>query len=1021
MQNVGQDFLDAIEKNVDISVFGRLYAEWEINSYYDYELSINDSVDEDFFPADFVTRPRRPKAGLPKLVTRESESLSGKATDEENEIRFRTASSSSNYKYYSSLDNADENGAISFAAQIDYEQRVNVNRLVVGFENAYSQPQIVAVYFQYNEEDGYQNIGNFSPNAHGLINLQYYEGQWTDEDVFPDSFERPIGVRIEVDQMQAPLSKVDLIQISPRLAFDFTERTVFASVSSSRGERSIVNPLGIAQSSTFKADLANDDKFFSPENDESPLFGLLESNVKLDFSVVVDTTDRSVRNPEPSFVELHQITAFVDTWGFSTESVISLDARDRSNFLQDKMIENSFYQDKESRFIVRDILERAEITDYDIRYAEGDTAIIIPYVFFDDSETVWNSLQELALAEQASFYFDENDVFVWESRDYIWDKESEDVQIRSNEDDGKLANLVEFNFDYNIGVNKVTVQWSQTERPKSGGVPVNNVLWEQSDDVVLAASPLASNIDENSESFAIKEDDAMFFPDEGVVAIDAEYIRYEKGDLDDDDRLMNIVERGEFSSKAKDHNLRPEPSGWNFYTYSHGGNLLVGNNPQGRYFVDNSLVTIVKPQTVFRSVSHFETGEVDDSYSVYGCRIKFPLRNLDDELPNYEGDGAGGLYIHRTTPNSGYYFEVVTTPFAFRSEISQREARIWRFDENGEIQILRGFYPDIEEIETEEDYRKHVGGDVVIAPGTNYDLTVHVRKGMFLDDEGGESESSEMRFAVNGQTVLSLIDNDFVEGKWGVFARSKTVAEFDYAFAIIEGDTSNRLPKYIQQARNFVTGGFKSNILSEFLNQDMQKRNDMLLEDFGPWVQQVKEFDVDHEVAPSITSELFLSREGEVGKVFRDRDQFSTKFALANRSRGFLVVSGSDPATSSSSKIFTYGVPIIRKETNLYKVSDEKSIWRRGVQEMTIDSDFVQTEEHAKRIGDWAVSRWSRSSDFISLTIMINPSIQIGDIVALSVPEENIFPETHQYFVVEKSISVGSTTEMDLDLARIYR
>ena len=1021
MQAVGQNFIDAIERNVDISIFGRVIAEWEINSYYDYTFTIDDSVDDIFFPADFVTRPRRPRAGLPKLVTRESPATAGKATDDENPIRFRTASADSNYKYYSSDATADANGNISFSAQIDYEQQVNVNRLVIGFENAYSQPERVFVYFQYNEQDGYQNIGNFSPNGHGLINLQYYNNQWTDEDVFPESFERPIGVRIEVEKMLSPFSKVDLIQISPRLAFDFTDRTTFASVESSRGERSIVNPLGIAQSSSLKAEFSNEDRFFNPENTESPIFGLIDRNVKVQFATFVDVTDRSVRNAEREFVELNQITAFVDNWGFDPNSIVALDARDRSKFLQDKMIENSFYQDKEARFIVRDILERAEITDYDIRYAEEDTAIIIPYVFFDDSQPVWTALQELALAEQASFYFDENDVFVWESRDYIWSKESEQIELRSKQRDGKLANLIEFDSEYTVGVNKASVQWTRTERPKSGGVPVSNVLWEQGDDFVLAATPLQSNIDDESEDFFIFEDDAQFFPDSGIISIDAEYLSYEKGELIDDKRQMLILERALFSSKKKDHNLRPEPSGWEFYTYSHGGNLLPGNNPQGRYFVDNSLVTVVKPQTVFRSVSHFETGEPSDSYSVYGCRIKFPLRNLDDELPNYEGDGAGGIYIHRTGFQTGYYFEILTTPFAFRSEIAQREARIWKFDANGEIEVLRGFYPDIEEIETAEDYIKYAGADIVVAPGVNYDLTVHIRPGTFLDGNGGEIESNEIRFAVNGQIVLSLIDDEFVNGKWGVFARSKTVAEFEYAYAINEQSTDNDLPRYIQQTRDFVTGGFKSNILSEFLNQDLQKSSDIVLEDFGPWVQQVEEFDVDHEIYPALTTELFISRANEVGKVYRARDQFSTKFALANRSRGFLVLSGSDPLSGTSSKIFTYGVPIIRKETNIYKVSDEKSIWRRGQEELSIESDFVQTEEHAKRIGDWAVSRWGSSSDFIEVTIMANPSIQIGDIVSLDIPEESIFPETHQYFVAEKTLSVGSTTLMELGLARIYR
>jgi hypothetical protein len=1120
MQEYSPEFYESLERRVELRLKARVVAEWEVNSYYDYSFSISETVDEDLFSSEDILKPRRPKSGLPKLY-----SGAGKITSPEQPIRYRVASEDSRYKYYSSREVSDENSNINFEAQVLYGKKASMNRLVVGFESAYSSPEFVLISFMY-QEGIWSDPLFFSPDQNGQVVINRSSRRWSQDDIIPNEYIGIYGVKVEVLKLDGPNKRLDLIQISSRLVFDFSDRVISASVSKSREETSLATPLGRSQSSTANIRISNDDRFFNPEDESSVLYGLIDKNVRFDIWFGLNTFEIFDREEEPNFEYIKQITMFSDEWSFDSDSTISVGGRDRSKFFQEEMIENSFYTDKTAQEIIRDIVERSGVVDWDIRYTQEDGEIRVPFVFFKDNKTVWESLEALAIAEQAAFYFDENDIFVWESRDYLWSDETPDIQIRSQPENGLLANLVNFSFDYELGANKIDVSWTPTGLAQSRGEIVNNVLWEQQDPVVLGATILQDDITINDKFFLIDSRDEPFFPKEGIVNVNGEYISYKKYEddapgVDQEDyenpvSPLKIEERGLFNSTIEEHLARPSSSEWSFYTldYSESPSRKEGNNLLARHFIRGSKLNIIMPEQNFRRVSHYEGGAVDDSYAVYGCQLRFPLTVTAEQLPDYEGDGAAGLFIHKTGDTTGYYFEIITSPFAFRSEISEREARIWKFDENGNPEIVLGYVPEITDLLSEEDFFRVAGSNIVIAPGQNYELTVVVnpiplfayleeelRTKSFIrewkerspdnqqanqehldaffafieqweqfvpetveeweehnqtlqdffdewenstpdpnqafedytaelddflaasDDRIQESlgkDFSEMRFYVDGQQVLSLIDSDFQEGNWGVFSRSKTSVEFEYVYAIDRRGVVTDIPSSALKIRDYIRGGFRSDALSSFLTQYNQLRSDVIIEDFGPWVQEMKEFDVDHEISPSISSNLFLSAEADVEKVYHYRDQFSSRFGIVNKTRAFIVVVGTDPRTGSSMKMFTYGVPVVQRESNRYMEEDRRSIWRRGVEEISIESMFIQSEDQAKRIAEWAALRWGTPSDTITVSTIVNPAAQPGDLVALDIPEENISRETHLYFINSIESSVGSTTEMTMALRRAY-
>jgi hypothetical protein len=70
----------------------------------------------------------------------------------------------------------------------------------------------------------------------------------------------------------------------------------------------------------------------------------------------------------------------------------------------------------------------------------------------------------------------------------------------------------------------------------------------------------------------------------------------------------------------------------------------------------------------------------------------------------------------------------------------------------------------------------------------------------------------------------------------------------------------------------------------------------------------------------------------------------------------------------------------------------------------------------AEDLAEWMTHHWSEGVDEVETEIYGNPLIEIGDIVDVNHPMENVAPATHQYFVVgtKTSFDTGPTTTLIL-------
>lgn len=1046
MLDVSESARQTIQSTTSNEFFAAVEMEVELNGYLTYDLEFPESLEPSIFPNQSVMLPRRPEGGLPKMIAGSGRALSTSIPGlvySKDKVWYRTPTKDSKYKYFRSKELSGEeeiSGAYPFVTPLEftatYTQSRMFNFIVVGFEYATSIPHEALVEVYSNGE--WDAIGTFSPNEIGLVEV-FYNGSWSQGRSASQDFTSFSGIRVTIAGMDAPGAAVELIQISPRLLLDLTDRVVDVTLSHSRDSVELNSPVGTSGSNVASLDLENTDGFFNNENELSVLKGLIDVNIKLNIQSIVTLQDDVEIVP--------QMSVYVNSWEYQAQGQVVVECSDFSKILQSQRLDNTFYQNKDIRFVIVDIIERAGVVDYEIRYAESDSFNRIPYVYFDEESTVWQVLQQIATAEQAVFYFDESNTFVWESRDYLWQDTEPDLVLSGSARGESLPNIVDYSVSHQVVANIAKVYYTPTDLLRYGEELNTNFLWELDEETVLVASPLLNDIDQESSFILISDENYDLMPEEGIVNIDAEFIKYSKTppdqfDGEDLERVLYITERGVFNSQRSSHYVDTDEDYWKFETYWPGVGeddflgedefiyldpVFESQGVSGFAYTDESQLIINSTRSNIRNYAQFVSKDENTVFDVYGAQLKFPMFESINFEPSYDGDGIAGIVFNmksdETYPYQGYYVEVVSSDYARSSADSKREIRILKIVNQLEDPVLLAGYFDSDLDLSIDEVQDVFGAELLVFPGSDYKLEVLLKRNIVIV-EGEERQSVTITVIVDGRRILSHTDIEsesnpvYVDGSWGVYARGNTEVNFEYIYAINRRGDTTRLFNSQTAIRDRVRGGFIDNTLESFLTEFNSLRNDFVFEDFGSWIREVKEFDVKHDIFPAISTHLFVSNDNDTYLIYYRRDQFSSKFAIGNRIRDFVFLSGDDPRSDLKMTLAVYGVPIEEKEQNEEERRDEPSVFRRGELEVLVDSRWIQSKRQAEKIGDWIVSRWGSPLEFISAEIAFDPRIQLGDVLSIDMPENDLYEETNRFHVVAMQKSIGSQTSLSLTLRR---
>lgn len=1063
MQSVSTTLSDTLKQSTELNSAVRLIAEWNQNRYStiasvtNLGTTIDNEYDNDLFPLTSIAEPERPTRGILKAWASSRVNNVGADgftndgyEDTPNGARYTTASYDSKYKYWTS---ANESAAASPYAisgvvpTVTYTADTWANKIVVGLENSYSSPSDFTVSVSLDGTTWTVVSTNPTIQSNGRVELYRQADDSWSTTVYRENPVKLRGVRLTVNKMDKPLVHFNLIELGARIESDLSYFVDDYSVTNSMSETSFAAPLGRASANTASVSLNNTDGRFTNDNTSSLYYNMLDKNVefRLDVGINLGTMEA------PNYEYVRQFTMRTETWNGQTREGTDVDLNDAANYLQSVNPNPCLYQEMTVGEIIWRLLDSVGFASWVYNPASDDVSSLVPQFWADGTSSVWDTIADLAEATQTAVYFDEYGVLKVMTRSAAFNLSTPSVWTLDAATNGsKQADIVELTktYDYEANVVNVTYKPTSISSESDSGVATMETVWEPEDTVVLRSSQIIQTFASNAGSFRITPTESVTWPYTGVAQMEGEFVRwvakgysyYETNGAftsvyiksDDEKEALDkknpglayknyfngyfwcgLENRGLWNTTAATHSV--DIAGWtnNKYTYSNPAGSTTTTHVWNGGLIHNKQRSSVTLRTNKGFTPNWwyvcTRGSSSDSAPYwYGTRFKFDTAGY-----TY---GAAGLVITAGDYDNGYYIELVRTAAITANDRVKytNELCFYVKYNNGTI---RRMGPN-----------GGKGVPIEVIAGKWYDLDVHL-------------SGSTVDIMVNGVTRMTVSvpagqgTGESTGGRYGLFTRGFTSAEFEYIYAstysinetfddegwfdrITGGYQSGQWDKewtYGYRTNTKVRRGRKYSVWSRY--------NQRLMDEFGPIVHEVREYDIKFSKAPVLYSQPYISNETQVICPEYNGNPFGAKFIIANTYRENAVVSGEDTLTfgadnSVDQKFLIYGRTFTQDDEKIVTVKDDVGIKRRGEIPLEIQSDWIQTEAHANDLGDWIVKHWSGGADEVEVESFGNPLLQLGDVVSVNYADKFMTAATHQYFVVKIEHTYSTGLETNLTLRR---
>jgi hypothetical protein len=228
-------------------------------------------------------------------------------------------------------------------------------------------------------------------------------------------FEYISGIRIVVDSMNVKDSTFDLIEISPRLVMNVSDKTLDYSINKSASDLGLSGlPVGQLIASNGNINIFDYDQAFNENNNSSIIAKYINRHVQFKFyEVIVDVAGWDYYVPIK--------TLYSDSFPKQDlmGKTVSLSLRDMYWYLESITAPQILMTEVSVSSAVSLLLDHIGFSNYTFKRVANEKEIIIPYFFVGPDKSVAEVLQDLAVSTQTAMFFDEYNNFVMMSKDYI--------------------------------------------------------------------------------------------------------------------------------------------------------------------------------------------------------------------------------------------------------------------------------------------------------------------------------------------------------------------------------------------------------------------------------------------------------------------------------------------------------------------------------------------------------------------------------------------------------------------------
>ncbi len=260
------------------------------------------------------------------------------------------------------------------------------------------------------------------------------------------------GMRIVVETMNKFDSTFDLIEMSPRLIVNISDKVTNFQITKILSDVGITSmPVGQLLASTGTLNIFDDDQAFNENNTSSIISKYIRKNIKFSFHEVILDVDGF-----DYFVPIKTLYSEGMPQSNGNGASLSLTLRDLFFFLESMPAPRLLTTETSLSYAVSLLLDYVGFSNYSFKRTAGESEAIIPYFFIAPDQNVAEVLNELARATQSAMFFDENNNFIVMSKDYLMPTEAQratdfvisgsnnqtDTGVIENSSSGKLPNLI---------------------------------------------------------------------------------------------------------------------------------------------------------------------------------------------------------------------------------------------------------------------------------------------------------------------------------------------------------------------------------------------------------------------------------------------------------------------------------------------------------------------------------------------------------------------------------------------------
>ena len=212
------------------------------------------------------------------------------------------------------------------------------------------------------------------------------------------------------------------------------------------------------------------------------------------------------------------------------------------------------------------------------------------------------------------------------------------------------------------------------------------------------------------------------------------------------------------------------------------------------------------------------------------------------------------------------------------------------------------------------------------------------------------------------------------------------IAAFDYVYASAISDEDFVSNNYFSIYHGFLgSGSFIVKNFSDFVfDKGPDPEYPVWVKEFGPVARELRRVQSRYANAPVFPRYPILVQNPDVSIVGSSLDSYTMDVFVMNNTGAFT------PLDNGAERQFIV-VGDYLGPNDPYEYMDPKLTDADKAEQIGFESVWIQKESEAKNLADWITKQWSNQQRVLTIDTFINPILQIGDVVEVSYPLNNLY------------------------------